>query len=78
VTTETARERRARWLLRALHHKGVLHFPPSGWPGWDEEQIEQARRDLEETIQDVSERVPLDVETRENGTVVVRAHASLN
>lgn len=75
---ETDRARHERWFRRALAAKGVLHFPPGGWPGWTPEEIAQKRRELMETIQDVSVNTPLDVEEREDGTLVVRALAAFN
>ncbi|HXH89699.1 MAG TPA: hypothetical protein VNI55_13965 [Gaiellaceae bacterium] len=78
MRVETDRERRARWFLCALDEKGEVHFPAGGWPGWTEEEFERRRADLDETIQDVSERVVLDVETREDGAVVVKPLAALN
>ena len=76
--SEDERGRRARWFMRALEAKTVLHFPQSGWPGWTDEELERRRIELDETLADVSERLPLDVSERDDGTVVVRSLASLN
>ena len=75
---ETDRERHARWFLRALNVKGELHFPPQGWPSWSEDEHDRKRDELRDTIEDVAETVPLNVEERADGEIVVRPLAALN
>jgi hypothetical protein len=59
VDLETAterRERNARELARRLDERGYARFPHGDYPpGWDEDRLREARRDLFQAIEDLAD-----------------------
>lgn len=79
MSYDQARAERNRRFLAALREKRRLNFPASGWPNWSVEEFEEARRELDDTISDLTlSGIALHVEEKPDGTLEVRELASLN
>lgn len=78
-TADAIRERRCRWLLKVLDTKGCLSFPVNGWQQFQKDwEVEQARRALNETIEDARKVRPLHVVALDDGGVRIYPAESLN
>lgn len=80
VTEETSerRLRQFRKVIDVLLTRGVLVLPAEGWPGWSDEEREQAREDLGYVLGAIDAEIPLHVGREEDGTIRVQFEHSVN